>query len=160
MFYLRKWATPLTVGSFLIMGVTGTLMFFHLDEGLNKGLHEWAGWVMLAAVGVHIVLNWRAFQLYFKRPVALGIMAVGAGVLALSFIPVSTGGGSPVPLVMGALSDAPVEQVIAISGLGLEEGLARLNEAGYTIKADQALGDVLKGGRGANMAALKVLFTP
>lgn len=40
---LRKWATPLTIGSFLLMGVTGILMFFHLDIGLNKLAHEWAG---------------------------------------------------------------------------------------------------------------------
>ena len=44
---LRKWATPLTVASFLIMGVTGILMFFHLDSGLNGPLQEWAGGLML-----------------------------------------------------------------------------------------------------------------
>lgn len=40
----RNWATPLTIGSFLLMAVTGLLMFFHLDTGLNKAAHEWLGW--------------------------------------------------------------------------------------------------------------------
>ncbi len=158
--YLRKWATPLTIGTFLVMGVTGTLMFFHLDEGLNKLLHEWAGWVMLAAVGAHVFLNWRAFTVYFKRPAALGIMVVAAGVLVLSFVPVGQGGGSPVPLVMGALSEAPVERVIAVAGLGLEDGLNRLAEAGYPIAPGQSIGDITEGDRGAGMAAMKAVFAP
>ncbi|WP_243613921.1 DUF4405 domain-containing protein [Shimia aestuarii] len=158
--YLRKWATPLTIGSFLVMGVTGTLMFFHLDEGLNKLLHEWAGWAMLVAVGAHVLLNWRAFQIYFKRPVALGIMVVAAGALLLSFVPVDAGGGSPVPHVMRALSDAPVEHVIAIAGVDLQEGLTRLREAGYPIEAGQAIADVAQGDRGASMTAMKSLFVP
>lgn len=36
----REWATPLTIGSFLLIAVTGVLMFFHLDSGLNKLAHE------------------------------------------------------------------------------------------------------------------------
>ena len=37
----REWATPLTIGAFGLMSVTGMLMFFHLDTGFNKLAHEW-----------------------------------------------------------------------------------------------------------------------
>ena len=33
---LRSWATPLVIATFLAAGVTGILMFFHLDVGVNK----------------------------------------------------------------------------------------------------------------------------
>lgn len=39
----REIATPLTIGIFLIMSVTGILMFFHWDTGFNKLAHEWLG---------------------------------------------------------------------------------------------------------------------
>ncbi|EWS63204.1 hypothetical protein Y695_03563 [Hydrogenophaga sp. T4] len=40
----RPWITPLVMGSFALSAVTGVLMFFHLDTGLNKAAHEcWAG---------------------------------------------------------------------------------------------------------------------
>ena len=39
----RQWTTPLVAGSFLLMGATGILMFFHWDTGLNKTVHEWLG---------------------------------------------------------------------------------------------------------------------
>lgn len=155
---LRKWATPLTIGSFAIMGATGILMFFHLDSGLNKLLHEWAGWIMVIAVLVHVVLNWRAFKTYFKRPVALGVTLSAVAVLCLSFIPANTGGGSPVPLVMGALTQAPVEQVIAVAGLDQATGFAKLAEAGYVLEAGGSINDATDGNRGASMAVLKALF--
>lgn len=54
----REWATPLTIGLFLLMGVTGLLMFFHWDNSLQKTLHEWLRWLMVAAAVVHALANW------------------------------------------------------------------------------------------------------
>jgi cytochrome b561 len=64
----REWATPLTIGSFLVIAVTGVLMFFHLDSGLNKLAHEWLAWAMLAAVGLHAAVHFKSFSRYFTRP--------------------------------------------------------------------------------------------
>lgn len=139
-------------------GGDGDLMFFHLDSGLNKLLHEWAGWIMVAAVLAHVVLNWRAFKTYFKRPMALGITLSAVAVLCLSFIPANTGGGGPVPLVMGALTQAPVEQVIAVAGLDTATGFAKLAEGGYVIEMGGSINEATGGDRGASMAVLKVLF--
>lgn len=155
---LRKWATPLTMGSFAIMGVTGVLMFFHLESGLNKPLHEWAGWIMVLAVFAHVVLNYRAFMVYLKRPVARGIALAAAALLCLSFIPSNNSGGSPIPIVMGALTQAPIEQVIAVAGLENAAGIVKLNEAGYAVAPGTTIEAATGGDRGAEMAALKALF--
>lgn len=114
---LRSWATPLTVGSFLLIATTGVLMFFHLDSGLNKVAHEWLGWFLLAAVGAHLWLNWRAFSTYFKRPVALSIMGASAVLLAASFMPVAGASGEvPVREVLSGLTKAPISTVAAVAG--------------------------------------------
>ena len=63
----REWATPLTIGTFLIMATTGILMFFHLDRGLNKEAHEWLGWAMVAGVGTHVVANLSSFKRYLGK---------------------------------------------------------------------------------------------
>jgi hypothetical protein len=36
----REWVTPIAAGAFLISAVTGVLIFFHVDSGLNKVAHE------------------------------------------------------------------------------------------------------------------------
>ena len=157
---LRKWATPLTVATFLIMGVTGTLMFFHLETTLGKVIHEWAGWLMLAGVGAHLVLNWRPFTTYLKRPLAMGIMGGGALLLAVTFLPIGpTGGGNPMMAVMQAMETAELETVIALSGKDLDTGLAALKDAGFDAGADKTLGDLSGGNRGMQFQVIETLFT-
>ncbi len=155
---IRSWATPLTIGSFLIMGISGILMFFHLNIGVSKVVHEWAGWVMVIAVVAHVVLNWRAFGTYFKRPMAKGIMAACAVVLAVSLVPASGGGGSPVRPVMMAIGQADVETVIALSGLPLEEGLKRLKVAGFTAQEGMTMPALTKGDRDLQTQVIQTLF--
>ena len=62
-------------------------MFFHLDTATMKTFHEWAGFILVAAVVAHVVLNWRAFTLYFKRPLAQLIMVLGVVALGATFVP-------------------------------------------------------------------------
>ena len=93
----REWVTPLLTGAFALMAVTGILMFFHLDRGLNKTAHEWLGWVMVVAVLLHVAISWFGFKRYFTQGrVARTVLAVSALVLAgSSTAKVSTRRGSP-----------------------------------------------------------------
>lgn len=154
---LRKWATPLTVGTFLIMGVTGVLMFFHLESMLNKVVHEWAGWAMLVGVGAHLVLNWRAFTTYLKRPMAKGIMGISVLLLVASFIPAGQE-GNPMKIAAEKMQDAPIEAVIAVSGMEFDEGMQVLAQAGIDVTEGQSLSAASGGKRGVQMAAMRALF--
>lgn len=147
---LRSWATPLVVGAFLVMGATGSLMFFHLDTATMKTIHEWAGLVMVAGGLAHLLLNWRAFTTYFKRPLASGIMALGAIVLGLTFVPnilpgVVEGAGLGPKVVMDAMGNARIETLAELGGKSIEQLLADLSAAGIegidaakTVKANAA----------------------
>ena len=61
----REWATPLTIGLFILMAVTGILMFFHLDSRLNKLAHEWLGWLFVVGVVAHAAANWTGVKYHF-----------------------------------------------------------------------------------------------
>lgn len=155
---LRKWATPVTIGAFLLMAVTGILMFFHLDSGVNKLVHEWVSWAMVGGVAAHVVVNYRAFLGYLKRPLAGVVVAAFVLVLGLSFIPAGGGGpGQTVGKVMQALSAAPVAQVIALAGHDTDAGLALLAQGGVQASAGQTLGELSGGDRGQEMHILGLL---
>ncbi len=53
----RNWVTPVTAGAFLLSAVTGVLIFFHVETGANKFMHEWLGWVLLGGAALHVVAN-------------------------------------------------------------------------------------------------------
>ena len=152
---LRKYATPLTIGSFVLMAVTGTLMFFHLNTTFNKVAHEYLGIVMIAAVLLHLVLNWRAFTTYFKRPLAMGIMGIFILALGLSFIPSSQKGGRPEFGAVRMVISAPVSTLAPMLGTDTQGVIDRLAAQDVAATPDQSLSD-LTGGEMGKAAALLV----
>ena len=158
---LRSWATPLTIGSTVIVTVTGLLLFFHTAPGLTRPAHEWIGWIMAVAVVAHVILNFRAFKGYFRRPVAVGILGASALVMGLSLVdlaPAGPRGGSPMAAVMGAMSRAPVETVIALSGHDTEDGLALLAAAGIPAQGGQSMSEITGGDQGVQGQVIAALF--
>lgn len=157
----REWATPLTIGVFTLMAVTGALMFFHFDTALQKTLHEWAGWLMVAGVALHAVANRAGFTRYFQR---LGqgawLMAAFTLVTLASFF-LNVGGDegpSPPALAMGAIGGAPIANVAPLFGKTAEKARAELAAAGIQLPSDQASLTSALGQDRARMAqALRVL---
>ncbi|MBQ0932189.1 DUF4405 domain-containing protein [Ideonella sp. 4Y16] len=159
----REWATPLTIGSFALMAVTGVLMFFHLDSGLNKTAHEWLGWLMVAGVAAHAAANWLGFKRYFLNSgTGRAIMAVSVLVLAGSFAPppgASEGGGSPPQLAIRAITQAPLAQLAPLTGRPVEQLQADLAAAGIAVEGPQAtLASALGGNREQIGKAIGVMF--
>ncbi len=156
---LRSWATPLTVGAFLLISVTGILMFFHLETGLSKAAHEWLGWFLVAGVAAHLWLNWRAFTTYFKRPAAVAIMGAGALVLAASLlVPGSEGGALPVRQVLGSLTKAPISTLALLAGKDEATLLASLAAEYPGATADQTLTDLAAGNPEAAVGLLAKVY--
>ncbi len=145
---LRKFATPLTIGTFLIIGVTGILMFFHASTGLNKVVHEWVGLVMVVAVILHVVLNWRAMTGYFKRPVALTVVGASVLILALSFVSVGGEEGGrmrPDMVAVELVTTAPIETLAVLLNQDAGTLMASLSNQGYSPVAGQSLSDLAGG---------------
>jgi len=144
----RTWATPLTIGAFLLMAVTGILMFFHLDTGLNKEAHEWLGWAMVVGVLAHVIANWTAFVRHFSGGLGKAIVGVFAALLAGSFFIGGEEGGSPAGLAIQTLNGASVAQLAALRGEAPQAMIDRLKAAGFVVtSADQTLNAVTGGDR-------------
>lgn len=65
-FGLHTWSTPLTIGSFILMVVTGVLMFFDVVPGYLSFAHEWFSWLFLIGAGGHILLHSRSFTRHLQ----------------------------------------------------------------------------------------------
>ena len=117
----RNWTTPLAAGAFLLSAVTGVLIFFHLDIGLNKIAHEWLSWILLAGVVLHVVTNLAAFKRHFSSKAGLGVMGLFALVLALSFITLGEKREPPFIASVRALSNAPLSTLALVAHQTPEE---------------------------------------
>lgn len=135
----REIATPLTIGIFLIMSVTGILMFFHWDTGFNKLAHEWLGWLMVVAVVLHILANMTAFKRHFSQGKGKWIVLALVGLLALSFLPQSllgNGGNTkrpPMQQAMQVLGTADISTLAQLTHTTPEALMQKLTQQGYPV---------------------------
>jgi len=164
--FLRSWATPLVIGAFLLMAVTGTLMFFHYDTATMKTFHEFAGLVMVVGGIFHLVLNWRAFTVYLRRPLADALMGLGAVALGLTFVPnlipgLVEGAGLGPKVVMDSMGNARIETLAELSGKPLDQLLTELGAAGFTgLDPAKTVKDSVAGDGGKMRQILAVALVP
>jgi hypothetical protein len=156
----REWVTPLTIGAFGLMAVTGVLMFFHSDTGLNKLAHEWLGFIFVAGVALHAAVNWGAFKRHLASSVkGRAVIALFAVALAASFAQLGGKAGGPPPvLAMKAITQAPLSSVAPLTGHPVEILVARLNGAGFALSGPQASIASVAHDREAQGKAVAVLF--
>lgn len=135
----RPWITPVVIGAFFLSAVTGVLMFFHLDSGLNKTAHEWLSWAMVIGVGLHVLLNMPAFKRYLKQTTGRLVIGAFALVLALSFIPAGGNSGSEPGFAppVRALAKAPISVLAQVAGTSTDDVKAKLQAQGLTVTSDQ-----------------------
>lgn len=157
---LRSWATPLVAGSFALMSISGVLMFFHLNSALSKGLHGWAGFVLVAGGGAHLVQNWRAFTTYLRRPMAQVILGLGIVATAVSLLPGGESGGDGVRTVLLRVGSAPVPVLAQLTGQSAGAVVAELTGAGFADVTETSTIQILAGDdMGAQLGAMAAVFT-
>jgi hypothetical protein len=84
---LRSWVTPITIGAFLLLGVTGLLMFFKVRGNLIVVAHEWLSPVFVLGAGLHTWLNWGAVRTHLSRARGLVVVGLFAALLVLAVVP-------------------------------------------------------------------------
>jgi hypothetical protein len=133
----RHWATPLTIGAFLLMAVTGVLMFFHLDRGLNKEAHEWLGWAMIVAVGLHVAVNFAGFKRHLVQPTGRVLIGVFVVLLGLSFVTVGNQSDEPgFAPPLRAMAQVPLSTLAPVLKLTTAELRERLGASGVLATSD------------------------
>lgn len=128
-FGLRTWSTPLTIGSFILMTVTGVLMFFDVVPGYLSFAHEWFSWLFLLGTGGHIAVNFRPLTKHLRSNWGRANTAIFAILLIVSTF---SFGRITAPQLKWPISNALIEAPLS------------------------ALADVTRTDRGALLAKLKM----
>jgi hypothetical protein len=139
----RVWSTPLIIATSLVVGVSGLMMFFHLNVGLVKSMHEWLGLLFVAAIVLHLLNHWLPFSRYFSDNIARAVLA-GVLLLAVGWMLVAGGGeASPAKRMLAQVQQAPLSAVAGIQQQPVAELVARLRSAGVDVASDsQSLADI------------------
>jgi hypothetical protein len=158
---IRTWATPLMIGSFALSAITGILLFFHVQLGLAKVLHQWFSWLLVMGGLFHVMGSWRPFTKYFFKPLALGIIGLFALFIVVSFIPAgdTRKGGMPANRMAGLISETSLETVAAVADHQPEEVIKDLTSKGLMIKSkDESIREIAVSNGKENSEILGLIF--
>lgn len=158
---VRTWATPLTIGAFILMATTGILMFFDWNRGLTTVVHQWFSWFFLLGAGGHIAANMRPLKNHLKSRWGKASVAVFAVVLAASFFSwgLITGPQLERP-IEEALVDAPLSALALTTHTTPEALILKMKVHGVTATSEQSIREIaVAQGIGANRL-LAVVFLP
>jgi uncharacterized membrane protein len=122
----REWFTPLTLGSFILISATGVLMFFHLDSGMNKLVHKWFSWLLIAAVLTHITSNRVALKRHLTTRRTHWIVVALIAILATSFFPDPTRKPSIQKMAVQVLETASLAQITALKSRSIDQMQAHM----------------------------------
>lgn len=146
---LRRYATPLALVGFAVLGLSGTLMFFGVRGRQLNEIHEWVGIFFVVIAVLHVMRNAKSFtfmlrQKHSKRVIwVLGVVSVL--LLGNAFYAMATDGPSPrrVQIMLtNRLADAPLGKLAPALGLSDEAAVARLQIAGIKAVPAQSLNQV------------------
>jgi hypothetical protein len=135
--FLKKWATPIAIGSFLISAVTGLLIFFDIEIGAVEPVHRWLSWLFISGIIMHTLSNQKLFASYFSRKPALAVLGLAVIVTAASMLPVfgekEEGDKQGARAAVRALESAPLATVALVVKSSPEELVARLGSQGIKV---------------------------
>ena len=129
---MKSWATPLAAGTFIILAVTGILMFFKINVGYIKPVHEWLSWAMVIGVVFHTIANWKPFISYFSKMPSLSIIGTGLIITMLSVLMPPTNGGNPGMKMIKVLGTAKIETIADIAGQKSDDLITKLEQKGIS----------------------------
>lgn len=156
----RKVVTPLTAALSLVIGISGVMLFFHVEDGLVKGVHEWLGMAFAVVMLIHLAMNWKAFKQHFKKPAAW----VGTGVvtvISVAFIVSSMlqPNESPVRSIIHSIETTAVYDLAPVFKVSHLEISQKLDEAGVVIITGQETIQELAENSGVDPRRLVVALT-
>jgi amino acid transporter len=137
----RNFVTPFTTIVFLVVAFTGVLMFFHLFDGYTEVAHEFLGLFFVILAVFHIILNWKALKIHFKKRVFLSA-AIAVAVISLLLIVQQYYNPKVDTILLERIIKAPIGDVFKVLQIDSIETAKRLETNGISLEGAETMGEI------------------
>lgn len=127
-------ATSATIAAFVVIAVSGVMLYLHFGENYVKHLHEYIGLVFVFVGILHVAANWSLAKKYFEKRV---FYILGACVIAFSGFFIAEGfsqkGVNPKSYIISSVINQPLDKVVQFFGIDESHAQEILSKSGYKI---------------------------
>lgn len=137
----RSYITPFISVVFLVVGLSGLLMFFHLFDGYTEVVHELLGIFFVVCAVFHIMLNWKALKIHFKKNVFIPAGSTVAVVSTL-FIVQQQVNPKVDTILLERIIKGPIDDVFKVLRVDSAEAVKRLQANGISIVGAKTIEEI------------------
>lgn len=137
----RNYITPFISVVFLVVGLSGLLMFFHLFDGYTEVVHELLGIFFVVCAVFHIMLNWKALKIHFKKNVFIPAGLTVAVISAL-FIVQQQVNPKVDTILLERIIKGPIDDVFKVLRVDSAEAVKRLQANGISIVGAKTIEEI------------------
>lgn len=137
----RNYVTPFISLIFFVLGISGMLMFFHLFDGYTEVVHEFFGLFFFICAIFHIILNWKALKIHFKKGVFIPA-ALALAVISILFIVEQQSSPKVDTILLERISKAPIDDAFKALQVDSLKAVIRLKANGISIEGAETLEDI------------------
>ena len=138
-----RWVTPLITVAFVVIGVSGIMMFFHIRDDLVKDLHELVGLAFCAIAIGHMITHIKPFKAHITSPSFFFSLAFGL-LVCIALITKSALFEEPNPKkqLITAMMNAPLDPALTVLGLTRTQAIAKLQDQGFQLQDTRSLATI------------------
>lgn len=137
----RNYVTPFISLIFLVVGISGILMLFHIFDGYTEVVHEFLGLFFVICAAFHIILNWKALKIHFKKGVFIPA-ALAVAVISILFIIQQQYDPKLDTIVIDRIIKAPIDDVFRALQVDSFSAVERLEANGISLEGATTLEDI------------------
>ncbi len=116
----RGFVTPVLTLIFLVVALSGLLLFFHLLDGYTTAIHEIMGLTFVLFSILHLVINWRSMKSYFPKKIFL-ISAAVVLLLSVFLVEVDTTHKDRNQMLIEQIVTAPIAETCVVLGIDISQ---------------------------------------
>lgn len=137
----RKYITPFVSSIFLIVGLSGLLMFFHIFDGYTEVVHEYFGLTFIICAAFHIAVNWNALKSHFGKKVFIPVIATVL-LISTTFVVMERIHVPIDQVIMDKIIKAPISDSFKVLDINYNEAMEKLESNGFAISDSKTLEDI------------------
>ncbi len=134
----RELATSFTTFLFLVIGITGVMMYFHILDNYTKSMHEILGLAFVAIVFFHVLFNWKSMKKYFSNRLFF-IAGTVISIIVLSFIITTSNEPNPKKVVFDSVFNKPIEKTSILFTNSFKSAKEKLKDANIEFEANTSI---------------------
>lgn len=116
----RNFITPYLTFLFIVVGLSGILMLFHIFDDYTKVVHELLGAVFVIFSILHVIVNWKSLQTHFKKKtfIVSGIIIL---IFSICFVYLAKINVDHEGIIIEKIVEAPITESFSILDLDYGE---------------------------------------